>query len=520
MLAMLLVTTINTVVMVVSAMAPPPPAHPPPLTTASPSTTKNPDNILVPTASTTNPTAPPASPSRATEITNVKTSVSPKMEEEEETAIITPAVVHEPSLPILTRLLDRLLLLSPKTWYGYYCNMCEQNRFQPLNTQILVQASKALFIPIVIATILHLLSSTLQNLLPMTFLSPWTIHFGSEIYPFVKKYLDNAYSTYRNRSRTLPQAKLVLQERLKQHRVCRFRRFDVYLPPPSNDDVSSTSATTSSSNDILQYPGILFLPGALVPISAYSEIASKLSDKGFIVVVVSMEPTRLAHVHLGADCQSIQRIMKHTQKYLLQTTTSTYCSSSTSSFFVPHSVSKFLRRIGIRSRQQQPLEDEVNTSSTRKPMMMISEWCLLGHSMGSFAAMRLYGELQRQQPQPVRKVVLWATMALVNIATDLSQYTTEHHADHDCHVLLVQGTHDMLVKMTKDTQTEFDKLLPPKTTTREVIVGGNHGGFASYESPLFVEDESLPRELQQDLACEVTSKFLLSTSTSKNYGIQ
>ena len=59
----------------------------------------------------------------------------------------------------------------------------------------------------------------------------------------------------------------------------------------------------------------LLLPGYGISHLAYSEVACRLSNAGVVVVVVvtSMEPLRIAHRHLGADCLSMGRIMKRVQ---------------------------------------------------------------------------------------------------------------------------------------------------------------------------------------------------------------
>ena len=56
--------------------------------------------------------------------------------------------------------------------------------------------------------------------------------------------------------------------------------------------------------------GLLFLPGFMVPHSAYSEVAAMISDSGIVVVVLSMEPLRIPAASLGADSRDLKRILR------------------------------------------------------------------------------------------------------------------------------------------------------------------------------------------------------------------
>ena len=203
---------------------------------------------------------------------------------------------------------------------------------------------------------------------------------------------------------------------------------------------------------------------------SYAEVGARLSDKGILVVVVSMEPFRLAYHHLGADSVSMKRIMKKVQQHL------------------PPNV----------------------------------EWTIMGHSMGCFSAMRLFLDFssnkQKQEQQDIvkmnNKLVLWGVAAFLPFVVDLSDHP-------DAHVLLVQGSDDQLVESLKVGQDALEACFPSQTTQKVVIMGGTHDGFASYivpnSSTMTTSDDGgglRPREDQHDQACSATARFLLGSDAT------
>ena len=107
-------------------------------------------------------------------------------------------------------------------------------------------------------------------------------------------------------SLTLSRATDVLESRIIHRRAYRTRRYDVYLPPSLN-----TSTDGKTSND---QSALLLIPGATVSHEAYSEVAGRLSDEGFVVVVVSLEPFRLANPYFGMDLALAKRIINEVTK--------------------------------------------------------------------------------------------------------------------------------------------------------------------------------------------------------------
>jgi pimeloyl-ACP methyl ester carboxylesterase len=462
--------------------------------------------------------------------------------------------------PLGTTLLDRLLLFSPRTWFGIYRVLVE-SPWNPLDESAFCRALLALILPMIVVTVIQLWflsdsglsslfgklvgsrgSSKTINLLPATLVSPWMIQAISTNLPLWRQVLTRLHDYRRNRFGTRKSAQIELKHRLQTNRVVRFRRYDIYLPPPIlNDDGDDDSSLSFSSSSIQSCQALLFLPGALVPHSAYAEVAARLSDAGLVVVVVSAEPTRMIHQHLGADVHSIRRIMTRVQSWLLLNHGRHISSQSTQLQARGNSSTS-----SSRSTVLSPPPSQLISITRRLTPLLISEWSLMGHSMGSFSALRLFAQLQQKVPQTIRRVVLWGTGAFLSLATDMTCCT-------DCHVLLVQGSDDFVVAYGTASQAEFDALLPATTTYREVISGGTHDGFASYETKRTKstttttstttrtnklndakanasatttstttsssslqnderQDELLDRARagQHELACDLTAKFLLS----------
>ena len=377
------------------------------------------------------------------------------------TAALASANYQTQNTPLET-FLDRLLLLSPRTWLGIL-EIQDLNEASPFSMAVFKESVAGLLVPLLLCWVLQNVLTTLSTRIPslaeasssrfglkpmqfllVTLLSPWVLQCGHKtwqqlavIWPAIQNYRTG-------RAVALQEANDIFQERVSSGRAYHKRRYDVYLPE-----------TTTTANRAL-----LFVPGALIPTVAYAQVASQLSDAGFMVVVVSMEPTRLAYHHLGSDQTSLRRIMQKVQK-----------------------------------QQEQP--------DTKL------QWTIMGHSMGSFAASRFFDKMVRQgycRPSGnlviCNKLVLWGVAAFNRFVTNL----TDHGATD---VLVIQGTKDELREMLKDGNQALQASFPPRTTT-EYIKGGTHDGFGCYQSPAIpthISDKS--RRKQQEQACKLTAEFIL-----------
>lgn len=130
-----------------------------------------------------------------------------------------------------------------------------------------------------------------------------------------------------------------------------------------------------------------------------------------------------------------------------------------------------------------------------------AQWSLGGHSFGAFAAMRLALELDPQS------VVLWGAGNFPDARTNVSMLS--------CPVLVIQGSNDKIAQHTTESWEAFLKLLPPNTT-RTMISGGTHNGFASYPNNPAVDGiPGTTKEKQHQQAATATSKFVLKNSKER-----
>ncbi len=382
----------------------------------------------------------------------------------------------------MNNLLDGLALLSPRTWYGILQSQTHSS-FNIFDGIVLAQSILASLLPLLVLTYAFKKVGSIRQreflwkiVTPVVGLSPWTL---SALYNICRQciYLFPPMLFYwTGRTEALPSAVKNLQLRVQQGRATRHRRYDVYWPTTIDPRIPAQASEYTSHSHNLPQKAILVLPGFGISHVAYSEVASRFSDAGFVVVVVSMEPLRLAHRHLGADAVSITRIMRRVQ--------------------------------GDNDHFQ---------------------WSLLGHSAGGFGAMHLFEKLRRQ-PAPtlsihthtrtrtrthIHKLILWGCAAIIDMSTDLSQLLFQE--EDSPAILILQATNDSLLELTKPFQETFEKHFPKHQTVTEWIAGGTHQGFASYEST-WVGSPDMATAIayvdQQDQACNKTIAFLRSSDVN------
>ena len=334
-------------------------------------------------------------------------------------------IVFSSNQPWGTKLLNKLYLLSPRTWFGAI-EVQSISPFRPLDHTVLVQGLLGILVP---AIVLGLLSHVLNaHFLIASTLSPWTIQCIQSVIPPLSTLTSNCHSWTKMRTSASKEALGMFQGRIDENRAFRYRRYDVFLPT--------------------QYLGkaLVFFPGALIDHTAYSEIAASLSDRGIVVVVVSVEPFRLAANHLGADPGRVNRIIKQVEK---------------------------------------------------QHLAYPAVWSLGGHSMGSFAAMRLVLDLQPS------RLIMWGSADFPKSRTNISAIVNTR-------TLVVQGSNDKLCQMTEEGLARFKADLPQNHTVF-VIVGASHNQFGSYpNNPVFDGYPSIKKKEQQRQVCDVTADFILS----------
>mmetsp|Transcript_13643 Transcript_13643/g.27514 ORF Transcript_13643/g.27514 Transcript_13643/m.27514 type:complete len:512 (+) Transcript_13643:71-1606(+) len=449
-----------------------------------------------------------------------------------------------------TELVDQIRLFSPRTWWGIM--VCEdRSSFSPFDMSTILQSFVGLLLPLLVLWTIDLVrlvvlrhhtsvatvvftgggapmpKVTLGRLVLVSLVSPWSIQCIYQIYRQLSILLQSLQTTLKNRSSTLTRAIDVLSKRIQNHRAYRTRRFDVYFPPSLGNSILANGRKNNDGDNTLQ--ALLLIPGASVSHEAYSEVAARLSDNGLLVAVMSLEPLRIAHHLLGTDKASVKRIMEQiTEQIRMHTATTEYWQDGDGNS-----------------------NDNSKTAETEMPVRTV-EWTLMGHSMGSFASMKLLDEffdieeddnnkndndnrrkmasksqkclgskgkdrnglpeIPRFDAFLTKKLVMWGVAAFTNAATDISVYK-------EAKILIVQGTRDKFVEMLRYRQTEFDAFFPPNIQTKEII-GGTHEGFSSYKpAPAFADEDEddgsggentkiLPLDKQHEQACDATVRFL------------
>lgn len=269
-----------------------------------------------------------------------------------------------------------------------------------------------------------------------------------------------------NRQDAFKSAKNLLVERITAGRAKRLANCDAYYPPLSTSGVRKAKV------------GFVFYPGALVDRTAYSPVATMLSDRGILVVVANLEPTRLL---LNVNDYNIkEKVMRMISDAL------------------------FLGGDGIWE---------------------VEEWSIGGHSMGCFAAITAVAQ---EMSSTIKKVVLFG----------IGAYPDKMYASHcpplrdaaGVNVLVINGSEDKIatshVFSGPEKEEIFRENMPPPPpantiapgdrgyTYTEIVVGGNHAGCAAYGPQTFpIPDgiRTITLEEQQKMTAELTADFLLGS---------
>ena len=267
----------------------------------------------------------------------------------------------------------------------------------------------------------------------------------------------------KNRKDAFKSAKNLLVDKITVGRASRLANCDVYYPP------------ISGSGERKAKVGFVFYPGALVNRTAYSPVATMLSDRGIMVVVANLEPTRL---------------LFNVYNY------------------------------NLREKVMRMINDALFLGG--KGIWEVDEWSIGGHSMGCFVAITAVAQ---EMSSTIKKVVLYGT----------GSYPGKTYADcpplrdaAGVNVLVINGSEDLIVTSTlfggpekdKTFQENMPPLLPANTpacsdrgyTMLKRIDGGNHAGCAAYGPhtfPLADGVRTITLEEQQKMTVKLTADFLL-----------
>jgi len=281
--------------------------------------------------------------------------------------------------------------------------------------------------------------------------------------------------------------KAALLERVRAGRVVRRHAYDLYLPPKTTD--AKLDPITS----------LLFFPGFGIHHSAYADVASQISDYGIPVTVVSLEPLRLAHLKLGGGMDDVRSLIKSAGKEVVE-----YCKNN---------------------MQENNLDIEGNSGGNIKGNIIV-EWAIGGHSMGGYNTLQLAEELVQPDCEPPlvllddgstsrvgSQIVVWAAGNIVESVPNLRKA----ESSLPLRVLILLASNDSIAKFSSRQQKRDFLSKLPKKSRLDTIKGGNHSGFASYDttrekSSTFLINglRDIPLKSQQEEAARRTANFLLT----------
>ena len=350
---------------------------------------------------------------------------------------------------------DKLTLLSPITWRGIF-DVLTHNPFGAVDVLSLKESLLGIALPAIFLSVLQIP----RKYAPILFVSsPWIWGSVGRFWTVVKATIKTLKGYHRLRFRALSRSFEVIQDRIQSGRA-QILKGGHYLFFPEVSTLSSSSQKRQHA--------ILLIPGALCPHISYSSIASKLSDQGIMVVVVNLEPTRLANCKLNTSHRRIRRIQRQVEEQL----------------------------------SLQPLT-----------------WSLAGHSMGTFPAL----ELAMRIPD-IHSVVCWGMSMFPSLVPDLPKQLSKRRASTRPFppMLLIRGSDDNLFG-TIDTSIEdkasaytdhplFTRIVLPESQGNmiriQILEGGSHDCYGDYET--MIESTEEQRETQQLQASNYTASFIYS----------
>jgi len=319
--------------------------------------------------------------------------------------------------------------------------------------------------------------SYIRRLCTLSILSPVTFDILIRHFlPITRMTLSRLVVVLMSRKSADDSAKAIISERVRSGRAKRRRGYDLYFPPKQVDKLK-----IKQRGKVL-IPSLFFFPGFGIDHTAYSDVAARISDCGIAVAVISLEPLRLAHEALGGGIDDIRRLLRVAGK----------------------DVSKYYKH---------------ETSS------LIVEWNLGGHSMGAYNALQAWAASDDESELP--SVILKNKKSVSRMGSDIVVWAGGNLVDGvvpnlrinrrpPLRVLVLNGSKDGIVKMSPQQKRELLSRLPKSTTELRTIKGGNHSGFASYDtaskkSSTFAMNgpRTISLEAQHSEACSQTIRFLL-----------
>jgi len=235
-------------------------------------------------------------------------------------------------------------------------------------------------------------------------------------------------------------------------RAKRNKGYEVFFPP---------NVSIGDSVD----KALIFYPGLLVDHMAYATILGKLSDRGILVLLVNAEPSR---------CCSEIATVDHLKR-------------------LRHEITVLMN-------------------------ISVKEWVLGGHSLGGITASALFTKTSSSSSSPfptdITRLVQWAIPGeAVNFRRKNNNSTINLKS-----VLRIYGTCDgVVVPLDKGViHAQTNKFPEDCNFEIEMIVGGNHSGFAHYGPQLFPmadwERKGITLDEQQAKVIKWTADFILENN--------
>lgn len=334
---------------------------------------------------------------------------------------------HAIEISLGARVLDNLALLNPRNWWGGYQII---NTYSPLDSTLIAETLVRVILPVILLLILSAHSSLAPPAPKVAALvglvSPWSVGSVSRVLPQLLKQAQIIRSWKTMRSPPLPEAISCLEDRIDRNRAYRTRQYDIYLPPTPTNDVMGDGEKEPPSH----HHALLLLPGALIDHESYSEIAARISDAGIFVVVLSLEPMRMASKHLGKT--SIKSLVRLTQQV-----------------------------------------------SKKHPQ--IHNWSIAGHSFGGYRVAELVAAEATTNEGlstllPFQKFILWASPAVNQLLSLPSQANKQR-----IRLLSIEGENDPTRFLMDGAYGSLSVILKDFPHASEVILkGACHSQFGSY----------------------------------------
>ena len=243
-------------------------------------------------------------------------------------------------------------LLSPKTILGIYLFLAKKNDPYTIELPMACLTWSAILPCIMTCMILDYKKNDIKyRMLSLSIFSPLVIGAIYETNPIFKATYNRLVFMNKGRQEPLPYAQSLYHQLVQDGQIDQYDKYDVYAPSKRNKSKA-----------------LLIIPGFLINHTAYVEIAKLLSEKGILVIVLSLEPLRVATSLLGANQNTIKKIIK-----------------------------------------------EVNENYSND-----IEWNICGHSLGGYAASEIHSILPT-----FKKLILWGSGSFPTFLTNLRDSNRE-----------------------------------------------------------------------------------------------